>query len=430
MTWVANDKSAPAAIQIAKVDGIYFWDQAGKKYIDWNSMAMCVNHGHTPDQRIIDAVVKQFKTVAYAYPGGFVTEIRARLCQLLADLFPGDINTFMFPSSGAEANELAIRMARLKTGRHKILSRHRSYHGATTATIAMTGDFRRWPAEAGATGMIKFFDPYPYSFSWGQTEEEITQKSLTYLRETLDYEGPHNVAAIFMESITGTNGILKPPKGYLEGVREMCDEHGIVMVCDEVMGGFGRTGKLFAFQHAPSVIPDVVCFAKGLNGAFMSLGGVGVRDSIANHFRQNNVAIGSTYNSHPTALASAYAAVQVMLERDLIGNAARMEPIMQQGMNELMAKHPSIKQARSVGLFGCMDIQKNRKGDFICKVHEVSPHMLAFKKALLEGGLFTMVRGHHVHMNPPLIITPEQIQEGLAIFDKHLTILDNAMVDN
>eukprot|EP00053_Salpingoeca_punica_P016989 m.162436 g.162436 ORF g.162436 m.162436 type:complete len:525 (+) comp17087_c1_seq1:37-1611(+) len=427
-TWTAHDVASAGAITAVRAEGIYFWDQNGKRYIDWNSMAMCSNHGHTPDQSIIDAVVEQMKSIPYAYPGAFVTPVRGRLCKLLADICPGDINTFMFPSSGAEANEIALRMARLYTGRHKVMTRYRSYHGATTSTLSMTGDHRRWPAENGATGHLKFFDPYPYGFSHGKTEEEITENSLAMLREQISYEGGHTIASIHIESITGTNGVLKPPKGYLEGIREICNTHGILMVCDEVMAGFGRTGKLFGFCHAPSVVPDIITFAKGLNGAFLPLGGVGVRDHIAAHFRKNNVAIGSTYNSHPVALASAYAAVQHFLEEDLTGNAARMEKHLQAGLNYLMDRHPSIKQARCVGLFGCFDVQKNTKGDFIARVFDPLPApMIKFKKTLLENGLFTMMRGHTVFCNPPLIITEAQIKEAIDVLDKSLPVLDEAM---
>lgn len=429
-TWTAHDVATKNALHIVRAEGVYFWDQHGKRYMDWNSMAMCSNHGHTPDPSIVNAIVHQLQTVPYAYPGLFISEVRARLSKLLADICPGDINTFMFPSSGAEANEIALRMSRLMTGRHKIMTRYRSYHGASVATSALTGDQRRWPVEAGATGVLKFFDPYPYSFSYGTTEEEITRNNLQQLREQILYEGPHTIAAIHIESVTGTNGVLKPPRGYLEGIREICNEHGILMVCDEVMAGFGRTGRLFGFCHAPSVVPDIVTFAKGVNGAFLPLGGVGVRDHVANHFRKHNVGIGSTYNSHPVALASAYAAVQHFIRTDMIQHVVKMEPHLQAGMNTLLANHPSVKQARCVGLFGVLDIQKNRKGDFIARVADpLPPAMQDFKKTLLQQGLFTMMRGHNVFCNPPLVINPQQIADGIAILDGALTVLDKAMED-
>eukprot|EP00698_Gefionella_okellyi_P007296 TRINITY_DN1773_c0_g1_i1.p1 TRINITY_DN1773_c0_g1~~TRINITY_DN1773_c0_g1_i1.p1 ORF type:complete len:516 (+),score=149.47 TRINITY_DN1773_c0_g1_i1:47-1549(+) len=428
-TWGATNAMNDAAIQAVRGEGVYFYDASGKKYIDFNSMAMCVNLGHSPHPSIIKAVSDQMSEMAYAYPGVASTPVRAKLCKLLADIVPGDINNFIFPSSGAEANECAIRMSRLFTGRHKIFARYRSYHGGTLGAMGLTGDQRRWPTEPfSSNGVVHFFDPYPYSFAMGATEEEVTERSLTMLKEQLMYENPKSVAAIHIESITGTNGVLKPPKGYLEGLRKMCDEFGILLVCDEVMAGFGRSGKLFGFMHAPSVIPDIITFAKGLNGAYLPLGGVGVRDHVAEYFRKSPLGYGSTYNGHPVALASAYASLKVLLEQGLVENAAAMEPVMQKCMTELADKHPCIKQARVVGLFGVLDLQKNKRGDFIAAVTDAPPPaMAAFKKELLNNGLFTMMRGHNVFTNPPLIINKKQIEDGFAIIDKALTVVDNAM---
>eukprot|EP00039_Didymoeca_costata_P020201 m.340432 g.340432 ORF g.340432 m.340432 type:complete len:511 (+) comp19305_c0_seq1:213-1745(+) len=429
-TWGATNPMSAAAMFMERSEGCYFWTKDGKRYLDFNSMAMCLSQGHTPDQEIVDAVTKQLTTMPYAYPGMFHSQIRARLCKLLSQICPGDINYFSFPSSGSEANEQACRIARLYTGRHKLLSRYRSYHGGTSTSMGLTGDQRRWPAEQGSTGHVHFFDPYPYSFNLGDTEEEVAAKSLDMLREQIDYEGPHNIAAIFLETVTGTNGILKPPNGYLQGIRKICDEHGILMVCDEVMAGFGRTGKLFAFCHA-DIVPDIVTFAKGVNGAFLPLGGVGLREHIGTHFKNNPVNYGSTYNSHPVAMASAYAALKVMLRNDIIGNAARMESVMQECMNDLLDKHPSLKHARSIGLFGGLDIQKNLKGDFVAKVTDPPPpSMLAFRKTLLENGVWTMARGHTVFTNPPLIINENEIREGFAAIDLALYETDKAMEDN
>jgi len=428
-TWGATNPMISGAIAVERAEGCYFWDTDGKRYLDFNSQAMCISHGYTVPQEVKDAVAHQLEHLPYGYPGVTALPIRAKLSKLLAQICPGDINSFMFPSSGAEANETAVRMARVMTGRHKVMTRYRSYHGGTVMTLAMSGDQRRWPAEAGASGHVHFFDPYAYSFSMGDTAEEVAYQSLTMLREQILYEGPHTVAAIVMESITGTNGILKPPPGYLEGIREMCDEFGIVMVCDEVMAGFGRTGKMFGFMHA-DVVPDIVTFAKGVNGAFVPLGGVGVRDHVADYFRTSPVGIGSTYNSHPVALASAHAALQVMIKDDLVGNAARLEPVMQECMDAMLEKHPSVKQARSVGLFGCLDIQKNTKGDFIAKVTDAPvPGMVAFRQALLDNGVWTLMRGHTIFTNPPLVITEEQVREGWAAIDKALDETDAAMED-
>lgn len=428
-TWGATGTVRDQAPLIQRTEGVYFYNEKGDKYLDFNSMAMCVNHGHTPDPSIVEAVVKQMNTNCYAYPGVFKVPMRARLSKLLSEISPGDINHFTFPSGGAEAIETAVRMARVMTGRQKIMTRYRSYHGSTTTALAMTGEQRRWSGEAGATGHVHFFDPFPYSFSMGETNEEKCERALTLLREQILFEGPHLVAAIVLESVTGTNGILKPPKGYLEGIRQMCDDYGILMICDEVMTGFGRTGKLYGFQHS-NAIPDIITFAKGVNGAFIPLGGVGVRDHVAEHFQTHAVGIGSTYNSHPVALASAYAALKVMLRDDHIGNSYRMGAVMEREMNMLLARHPSVKAGRCLGLFGCIDIQKNLKGEFIAKVTDPPPPaMVEFRKRLIDNGVWTMMRGHAVNSNPPLISTEAQIKEGFAAFDKALEVTDAAMED-
>lgn len=428
MTWNAHGPSNAGAIKASHGEGVYFWDTDGHKYLDFNSMAMCCNLGHTVDQSIIDAIVDQLETLPYAYPGMFISPIRAKLSKLLADIVPGDINTFMFPSAGTEAVEGAMRIAQRLTGRHKIFSRHRSYHGHTLGAMQATGDFRRH-CVAGLTGdaFVKFMGPYPYSYAVGQTEEEITYASLTALEEQLKYENPESVAAIIMECIPGTNGVLPPPKGYIAGVRDLCDKYGIMLIADEVMAGFGRTGKLFAFCHG-DIVPDIITFAKGVNGAYIPLAGIGVRDHIAEHFRDNNVMVGSTYHSHPVAVASAYAALKVNLKVKATENAANMQPIMEDCMNAILDKHPSVKQARCVGLFGALDIQKNSRGDFIGEVDKpMHPAMLAFKKDLYSRGLFTMMRGHCIFTNPPLIINEEQIREGFGLMSESLTILDENM---
>jgi len=428
MTWGATDAMLKSAMYLTRSEGVYMFDDKNKRYLDFNSGAMCANLGHTVPKEIIDAVTHQLKTFPYSYPGVSVSDIRVKLAALLADMVPGDINTFMFPSTGMEANETALRIARMFTGRHKVLSRYRSYHGSSVATLSLTGDFRRFHGERGASsGHVHFMDPYPYSFKWGESEAEITERNLTYVREMVQYEGPHTIAAIFVESVTGTNGILPPPPGYLEGLRQICDEHGILLVCDEVMAGFGRTGRLFGWCHS-NVVPDITTAAKGITAAYLPLGMVGVRDHIAAHFRANPVTIGSTYNSHPVVLASAYAALQYMLEHRIVQRVAALQPHMEKRMQRLIDRHPSVKQARVLGLFGCFDVQKNKRGDFFLKVHEpLAGPMAEFKNALLDNGLFTFVRGHNVFTNPPLVVKESEIDEGFDIFEKCLPILDKAM---
>ena len=430
-TWGASGPMGAGAIDIVKSDGCYFWDGAGKKYLDFNSQAMCLHQGHTPHPSIVDAVTAQLREAPYAYPGMTMVPVRAKLCALLSDIFPGHINTFMFPSSGAEANEAGMRFAKLYTGRSKILAQYRSYHGGTNATMMATGDFRRWPSEPGMPGIKHFFNPYPYSFKWGESEADVTQAALLQLREVLQYEGPQNVASIMLESVVGTNGLLVPPAGYMEGMRAMCDEHGILIHCDEVMAGFGRTGNMFGFQAtSDSFVPDIVTFAKGVNGAFLPLGGIGIADHMAEHFRGAPNWYGSTYNGHPVVLASAYAALKQLRRGGYVENCRAMAPHMEAGFERLAAAHPCIKQARGLGLFWAMDIQKNRAGDFIGEVEQpMHPAVGAFKAALNEHGMFTMMRGHSIFANPPLIINQQQIEEGFDIFDKCLHILDDAMED-
>jgi taurine--2-oxoglutarate transaminase len=389
---------------------------------------MCSNLGHTTPQCVIDAVIKQMKEISYCYPCQTVTPIKAKLSSLLADIFPGDLNTFFFTCGGSESNETAIRMARKFTGRHKIIARYRSYHGGSAGTIALTGDPRRWGSEPTGLmpGVIHIMDPYPYSFSWGKSEEEVTKNNLIYIKETIEYEGPKNIAAIFVESVTGTNGILKPPKGYLEGLRTLCDEYGILLICDEVMSGFGRTGKWFGFMHtSPLIIPDIVTMAKGINGAYIPLGAVACRDHIAEFFRKNPIGIGTTYNSHPIGLASAYAALKYMMENQVVEHVQKMELIMKQEMEKLASQHLSIKQGRVIGLFGVLDLQKNKQGEPITP-YNGTPHpiMNPFRKSLLENGLFTLMRWHNVFCNPPLIIKEEEIKEGFNILHKSLQIVD------
>jgi len=295
------------------------------------------------------------------------------------------------------------------------------------ATMGMTGDQRRWGAEAGATGNKHFFDPFPYSFKWGSTEEEVSANSLQYLREMVQMEGGHTIAAIFVETVTGTNGILKAPKGYMEGVRQLCDEHGILLIADEVMAGFGRTGKWFGFCHY-DIMPDMFTGAKGLTASYLPLGVVGMSDKLAAHFHKNPTHIGSTYNSHPVPLACAYATMEYMLEKKIVQHVASLEPLMKKRLQKLMDKHECVKQARCVGLFACFDIQKNSKGDFNRKVTDpLTDEMAKFKKALMENGLFTMLRGHTVMCNPPLTITEAEINKGFDIIEKALPVLDAAM---
>jgi len=418
-TWSAQGAVNPLPVE--RAEGIYVYTPEGERVIDFNSQLMCVNVGHS-HPKVVAAMKKALDGLIYAYPGT-ATEVRARLGQRLAELTPGDINTFFFTLGGAEANENAIKAARLYTGRFKILARYRSYHGATNACMQLTGDPRRWANEPGMPGVIHVMDPDPYQYSFGATPEERAANNLQYLEEVITYEGPHTIAAMFVEPVTGTNGIIPPPPGWLKGLRALLDEHGILLVCDEVMAGFGRTGKLFAFEHA-GIVPDIVTMAKGLTSAYIPLGAMGVSDPIAAHFRDQVFWGGLTYNSHPLALATAEAVIDVLIGEGMIDNAAKMGAVMRAEMDRLTAAHPSAKVGRNIGLFGMMDVQRNSAGDLIAPYNGTHPAMQRLAAFFRDEGLFTFVRWSHFMCNPPLCITEEQLLEGFAIIDRGLDITD------
>lgn len=420
-SWSATDSVNPMPISSAK--GVYLYGPEGQKWLDFNSQLMSVNIGHS-HPRVIEAIKKQAETLIYTIPGS-ATEIRAQMGKKLAELVPGDINTFFFTLSGAEANENAIKAARQYTGKFKILSRYRSYHGATNACMQLTGDPRRWANEPGSPGFVHVMDPWPYTYSFGKTEEEITANNLTYLEEVIQYEGPDTIAAMFIETVTGTNGILPPPAGYLKGLRALLNKYEILLVCDEVMSGWGRTGELFAFMHG-DIVPDIVTMAKGLTSSYIPLGAMGVSDAIADHFRSNVFWGGLTYNAHALCLGTAMAAIDVLLDEGMVENARKMGAVMRSEMDRLQAKHPSVKEGRCIGLFGMIDIQ-NSDGELIAGHNETHPAMKDFSKFLLDNGLFTFVRWGSFMCNPPLCITEAQLREGFEIIDRALEITDAAL---
>src|SRR5580693_286859 len=350
--WSAQSKVDP--IPVGSANGIYFYTPEGKRFIDFNSQLMSVNIGHG-DPRVIQAISDQAATLAYANPF-MATEVRARLGAKLAEITPGDIDTFFFTNGGAEANENAIKLARFFTGRHKIIARYRSYHGATAGAMSLTGDPRRWAAEPGIPGVVHVLDPYHgIEHGWDSADQ-----SLAMLEEVIQLEGPGTIAAFILETVTGTNGVLVPPDGYLEGVRELCTRYGILMICDEVMSGFGRTGEWFAVDHW-NVVPDLLTMAKGLTSSYLPLGAVGMRHHIAQHFQDKVFYGGLTYNSHPMGCAAALATIRVYEEDGLIENAKTMGAIMKQLGAELQAKHPSVGAVRSIGLFGIVELIRSRK---------------------------------------------------------------------
>src|SRR5258706_2005074 len=429
-TWSAQTKVNPIAVKRAK--GVYFWDVDDKRYLDFNSMAMCVNIGHG-DERVIRAMQDQAAELAYAAPG-MTTKIRALASKAVADVTPqGELSKVVYTLGGADANENAIKLARGYTGRHKILSRYRSYHGASAGAMAATGDPRRVAWEPNLmTGVVHFLDPYRYRSTFHRTnpeipEEEFARDYVNHLEEIILYEGPESIAGILIESVTGTNGIIIPPLGYMQGMRALCDKYGILMITDEVMSGFGRTGKWFAVEHW-DVVPDMITMAKGLTSAYAPLGAVAMKPKIAAAFDEHAFESGLTYTSHPISLAAAFANINVMREDRLIEHAAGMGSVLRRMLTDLGESHPSIGEVRSIGLFGIIELVKDRKTkEPMAPWNESSPEMTALKKYCMDHGLFLYTHWHTVLIIPPLIITEEQLKEGMDVLDKALEITDQAV---
>ncbi len=427
-TWSAQSHVSP--IPVKRAEGVYFWDVDGKRYLDFNSMVMCVNIGHG-NQRVIESMVDQIRELPFAGPG-MATRPRAELGRLLSKIVSEGLTKFLYTLGGSDANENAIKLARGYTGRHKILARYRSYHGATFGAMAATGDPRRVAWEpAVMPGVVHFLDPYRYRSTFHRTnpdisESEFTRDYLNHLEEIILYEGPESIAAILMESVTGTNGVIIPPDGYMQGVRDLCDKYGIVMICDEVMSGFGRTGRWFAVDHW-NVKPDIMTMAKGLTSGYAPLGAVAMRPEIAAAFNERAYQGGLTYNGHPVSLAAAIANIRVMQEDGLIEKAAQTGQVMADMMAELVERHPSVGDVRSIGLFGVLELVKNRQTkEPVAPFNASSKEMNQLRKYLLDHGVFLYTHWHTVLLIPPLIITPEQLQEGFSVLDQALEITDKA----
>ena len=427
-TWSAQGKVAPIPVKRAK--GVYFWDVNEKRYLDFNSMTMCVNIGHG-DPRVIEAIVEQARQLPFAGPP-MATRPRAMLGKLLSEITPAGLERFLFTLGGADANENAIKIARAYTGKHKILARYRSYHGATAGAMAATGDPRRVAWEPLVMpSVVHFLDPYRYRSTFHRTnpdisEAEFTQDYLNHLEEIIQYEGPQTIAAVLLESVTGTNGVIIPPEGYLQGVRQLCDKYGILMIADEVMSGFGRTGKWFAVDHW-NVVPDLMTMAKGLTSAYAPLGAVGMKSSIAEYFNEKVFQSGLTYNSHPISLAAAIANIRVMQEDQLVERSAAMGQVLHRRLADLGEQHPSVGEVRSIGLFGIIELVRDRRTkEPMAPFDGSSPEMVAFRKYMLDHGVYLYTHWHTVLIIPPLIISEEQLDEGFQVLDQALEITDKA----
>lgn len=429
-TWSAQSRVDPIAVKRAR--GVHFWDVDDRRYLDFNSMTMCVNIGHG-DERVIRAMQEQAAELPYAAPG-MTTRVRALASKKVAEITPHQaLSKILFTLGGADANENAIKLARGYTGRHKILARYRSYHGATAGAMAATGDPRRLVWEPNLmTGVVHFLDPYRYRSTFHRTnpdiaEEEFTRDYLNHLEEIIHYEGPQTIAAILMESVTGTNGIIIPPQGYMQGVRALCDKYGILMIADEVMSGFGRTGKWFAVEHW-DVVPDLMTMAKGLTSAYAPLGAVAMKPQVAAAFDDTPFESGLTYTSHPVSLAAAVANIDVMQRDEIVQHAAAMGPVLKRMLTDLGEGHPSVGEVRNIGLFGIVELVKDRKTkEPMAPWNGSSPQMSALKKYCLDHGLFLYTHWHTVLIIPPLIITEEQLKEGFDVLDRALEITDQAV---
>ena len=411
-------------IPIERAEGIYLWDFDGNRYTDMSSQLVNLNVGHG-NRAIINAIKEQAEKYCYISPA-YGSEPRGELAKMVVELMPDNIGKVFFTNGGADANENAIKIARMFTGRQKIFSRYRSYHGSTYGAGNLTGEPRRYPLEPGAPGFVKFFDPYIYRDNLPfSTEKEASDYYVAKLREQVIYEGPESVAAIVMETITGSNGVIIPPEGYLQGVRKICDEFGILMICDEVMAGFGRTGKMFAFEHF-GVKPDIVSFAKGITCGYIQLGGVAVSKTIAAYFDDHVLSCGLTYSGHPLACAAGVACLKFYKEADILANVNRSGAVLAECLQALKEKHASVGDVRCIGLFSAIELVKDKatREPYVPYGKDPEGKMKKLIGALKAKGFMTYSHENMILVAPPLIITPEQVREEMQKMDEVLCIAD------
>jgi len=418
-------QSALQPLAVAGAEGRYFWDYDGKRYLDFASQLVNLNIGHQ-HPKVIAAIKEQADRLCTIGPP-MANDKRSELARLVAEVMPGDLNRTFFTNGGAEANENAIKTARWVTGRHKVIARYRSYHGATAGAVTLTGDPRRWFAEPGIPGVVRMFDPYTYRCPAGHPDPCPVCTGAPHLEEILQYEGPHTVAAVILETITGTNGILVPPTGYLRSIREVCDRYGILLILDEVMAGWGRTGRWFACEHW-DVVPDIITTAKGINSGYVPLGAMTVRDHVYEGIKDRFFAGGLTYSGHPLACAAAVASIEAFREEGIIENAAAMGDVLAEELPKLAERHPSIGEIRGLGLFWGLELVRNRETreplvPFNAGGEAAAP-MLALTKAAMERGLYLFVHWNVIAIVPPLTITREELDEGLGILDEVLALAD------
>jgi taurine---2-oxoglutarate transaminase len=426
-SWSKQKGTNPIAVKYG--EGIYLYDYDGKRYIDFSSGLMNVNIGHG-DQRITAAVVNQMQKVAYVTPS-CVTKVRGELGKKLAEICPGDLNKAFFTLCGATSIENAVKLARLFTGRHKILTRYQSYHGASIGAISASGDPRRLPVDAQQAPNFVHFDlPYAYRYEYG--EQALLKDSVAQLERLIAYEGPSNIAAILLEGQSGSSGCFLYPEGYLKAVRDICNKHGILLVMDEVMSGFGRTGKWFGFQHH-DIVPDMIAMAKGLTCGYLPFGCLMVSDRIAAKYDDAVLPLGLTYSAHPVSCAAALETLKIYEEDNLIDNAVAMGTYVDSRIEEMKTKHPSIGDWRNQGLLGCIELVKSKKTKEPMAPFNAKPDEMAIMgkvaAKIRELGMYTFVRWSYIFVAPPLCITKEQIDEGLEIISRAITIADEAYTE-
>ncbi len=416
-SWSAQGALNP--LDIAGAEGCYVWDYDGNRYLDLSSQLVNVNIGHQ-HPKVIKAIQDQAATLATVAPQ-HANAARGEAARRITDLAPDGFHKVFFTNGGADANENAVRMARIHTGRDKVLSFYRSYHGNTGTAIQATGDPRRWPNEY-ASDVVHFFGPYLYRTAfWATTPEEECERALAHLEQVIIFEGPATIAAILIETVVGTAGVLVPPPGYLPGVRALCDRYGIQLILDEVMAGFGRTGTWFAFDNF-DVVPDLITFAKGSNSGYVPVGGVVISDPIAATFDERVFPGGLTYSGHPLATASIVGSIDAMAEEGIVENARRIgEDVLGPGLAELAERHPVIGETRGLGVFWALDLVTDRATrEPLAPYGGTSPAMTQLAAEIKKRGALPFTNYNRLHVVPPCTITDAEAAEGLAILDEAL----------
>ena len=428
-SWSAQGALAP--VVIAGGEGSWFWDESGRRWLDFSSQLVNLNIGHQ-HPRVVAAIKEQADRLCTVGPT-FANDVRGKAARLIAERAPGDMTKVFFTNGGAEATENAVRLARGATGRLKVLAAYRSYHGATGTAITLTGDPRRWANEPGSPGVVRFFGPYPYRSPFhSSSEAEEGERALAHLEEILMLEGAHTVAAIILETVVGTNGILVPPDGYLAGVRSLCDRHGIALICDEVMAGFARCGEWFAVDHW-GVVPDLIAFAKGVNSGYVPLGGVVMRPWIAAAFDDRPFPGGLTYSGHPLACAAAVGSIEAMEDEGIVEHARRLgTDVIGPELRAIAERHPSVGEVRGLGVFWAIELVKNQATreplvPYNAAGADAAP-MVELAAACKDGGVWPFTHFNRMHVVPPCVITEDEVRQGLAVIDEALTVADKHTV--